>query len=101
MYAVTQPRHLDSEESVKAATISFSILFFQNDLHVADLLQNAFYYYLPLHIRIMSKYPSAHMRGQNTSATLRLGTCLISTQCTYQNRLSLNNYLQSEGGGLR
>lgn len=38
MYAVTQPRHLDSQESVKAATISFSILFCKNALHVEDLL---------------------------------------------------------------
>lgn len=68
MYAVTQPRHLDSQESVKAATISvLSILFCKSALPVKDLLQNAFYYYLPLHIRIMSKYPSAHMRGQGTS----------------------------------
>lgn len=64
MYAVTQPRPLDSQESVKAATISFSILFCKNALHVEDLLQNAFYNYLPLHIRIMSKYPSAQARAR-------------------------------------
>lgn len=47
MYAVTQPRHLDSQESVKAATISvLSILFCKSALPV---LQNVFYYYLPLH----------------------------------------------------
>lgn len=45
-YTTTAPR---PQESVKAATISFSILFCKNALHVEDLLQNAFYYYLPLH----------------------------------------------------
>ncbi len=98
MYAVTQPRHLDSQESVKAATISvLSILFCKSALPVEDLLQNAFYYYLPLHIRIMSKYSSAHMRGQGTSASLRLGTCTYLFSTTYQNRLSLHISNQKVG----
>lgn len=54
----------------------FSILFCKSALHLEALLQNAFYYYLPLLIR-MSKYPSAHMRGQGTSASLRLGTYIF------------------------
>lgn len=74
----------------------FSILFCKSALHIEALLRNAFTItYLHTYVHIISKYPSAHMRGQGTSASLRLDMYIPHN--AHMNRLSLKVSKQKVG----
>lgn len=78
----------------------FSILFCKSALHVEALLRNAFYYCLPPHVRTyhveVSIRPHARARYFCVSPPWYVHV-LFSTQCTYQNRLSLKVSKQKVG----